>query len=259
MTSPTLRYGDKHPLGAAYPVEQEAFAGPLALLLSLIERQQLDISAISLVAVTDSYLTSIEALSDVAPDALAEFLALASRLIFIKSRALLPKPPSDSDGEEESADALVRQLLAYRQFKRAAAELAARDEQGLRAYVRTASVLKPERRLDLSNVDLARLQAALQRALRRIPSEPPPPRVRAYAVTVAQRMDEVRATLRRVLATGAPVHFDALLEHAATRVEIIVTFLAVLELIKQRELAVEQEETFGEIVLRGRNEENGER
>ncbi len=263
MAQLPLRYGDKHPLGAAYPVEQPAFAGPLDLLLSLIERQQLDISEISLVAVTDSYLATIDQMANLAPAALADFLTVASRLIYIKSRALLPKPqPPLEEGEDEDAgDALVRQLLEYRQFKQIAEALRTREEAGLRVYPRTTPALDSttlERRLDLSNVDLARLQKALQRVLRRMPSEPPLPRVRTYTVTVAEQIEHVRQLVRARLSASngerrngnaQPVIFTELLSEQPSRIDVVVTFLAVLELIKQREIEARQAGVFGEIVL----------
>ncbi len=254
MAQLPLRYGDKHPLGAAYPVEQAAFAGPLDLLLSLIERQQLDISEISLVSVTDSYLATIDQMSDVAPSALADFLTVASRLIYIKSRALLPKPPPPlEEGEEDAGDALVRQLLEYRQFKQIADALRTREEAGLRVYPRSVPAVDSatlERRLDLSNVDLARLQKALQRVLRRMPSEPPRPRVRTYTVTVAEQIAHVRARLlMRRNGKTQPVNFTELLSEQPSRIDVVVTFLAVLELIKQREIEARQAGVFGEIVL----------
>ena len=174
-----------------------AFQGPLDLLLHLIEREELDISEISLVGVTDQYLRTLELLEELEPGAIADFLMVASRLLYIKSRMLLPKPPSDDDEEEDSADDLLRQLLEYKRFKEVAEQLRSREEAGLRVYVRTAPRPALERRLDMSDVDLADLNAALQRALERIPSDPPMPRVRVYAITVAEQIDNVRSYISR--------------------------------------------------------------
>lgn len=244
-------------LGASYAITQPAFAGPLDLLLHLIERQELDISEISLMQVTDDYMQTMQQLEEVEPGALADFLVVASRLIYIKSRALLPKPPAtDEEGEEDEADALVRQLIEYRRFKEIAATLGERIEAGLRVYVRTAPRPTLERQLDLGNVDLAKLHRSLRRALARIPADPPLPTVRTYTVTVAEQIEAIRSYIQRVQAMIAeqgteahPVTFTSLLERSNTRMDVIVTFLAVLELIKQRELIAVQEETFGEIQL----------
>lgn len=241
-------------LGAAYPVQLAIFEGPLELLLSLIEREELDINEVSLVAVTDSYLRALEALEErISPESMADFLVVASRLIFLKSRSLLPRPQSNEEDEEEDpGDALVRQLLEYRQFKEVAAQLQNREAQGLRAYVRTAPLPKLERKLDLGGVELAHLARAVQRVLHRMPSTPPMPTVRTYTVTVAEQIERVRGYIQqatKTLSIHQPIRFTALLSQGRSRMEVIVTFLAVLELIKRREITVQQEEIFGEIVL----------
>ena len=244
-----------HVLGSAYPVTLPAFQGPIDLLLQLIEKQELDISEISLVAVTDQYLQSIEQLREVEPGALADFLVVASRLLYIKSRSLLPQPrPPEEASEEDSIDALLKQLLEYRQFKQVAEGLKAREELGLRAFTRTAPRPVVEKRLDLSNVDLEKLHAVLRKVLQRIPSDPPLPRVKTYSITVAEQIENVRSYIKAQLNEADPtaytqISFTALLGRSWTRLEVIVTFLAVLELIKQREVEVVQESIFGEILL----------
>ncbi|HAJ36305.1 MAG TPA: hypothetical protein DCL15_11485 [Chloroflexi bacterium] len=242
------------PLGASYPVSLPAFEGPLDLLLHMIEGRELDISVISLMAVTDQYLKTLNTLEEIEPGALADFLVVASRLLYIKSYNLLPKPrPPVEDEEEASGDALLNQLLEYRRFKQAAAALRAREEAGLRVYVRTAPRPEVERRLDMSNLDLEALQRALRKVLQRMPVEPPMPRVKSYPITVAEQIENVRAYLRAAFATPQRtrrgVSFEGLLSRSATRLEVIVTFLAVLELVKLREVEVVQEGVFGEIQL----------
>jgi len=241
-------------LGARYPVSLSIFSGPLDLLLQLIERHELEISAVSLVAVTDQYLRTLETLEVVDPGALADFLAVASRLLLIKSRALLPQPRQMEEGEEEdeeSADALVRRLLEYRQFKEVASALRDREEEGFRAYVRIAEQPALERRLDDSGLHVDQLYLAFKRVLDRIPADAPLPRVRTYTVTVAEQIAYVRERLKAALEVdgGEPVRFTALLSAQTSRLEVIVTFLAILELIKQQELTATQDETFGEILL----------
>lgn len=252
--SPIITYDPT--LGAAYAVTLPAFEGPLELLLQLIEKEELDINAISLVAVTDQYLQTINGLREVEPGALADFLVIASKLLYLKSLSLLPKPhPKLDDEEEDVGDALIRQLLEYRRFKQAAQLLHTRDEQGLRTYARTAPKPEVEKRLDLSNVDLHKLHAALRRVLQRMPSEAPMPRVKTYPITVAEQIENVRSYLAHARDTAgqrqpsAAVAFTALLSRQTNRIEVVVTFLAILELIKQREVQVEQVDTFGEIMI----------
>lgn len=244
------------PLGSNYAVRLPAFEGPLDLLLHLIETQALDISAISLVAVTDQYLQTLAQLEEIEPGALADFLIVASRLLYIKSYHLLPKPrpPAEEDEDEASGDALVRQLLEYRQFKEIAGLLRNREQAGLRVYVRAAPRPEVQRRLDLDNVDVNRLQAALRKVLQRMPVDPPLPRVKTYAITVAEQIENVRSLLRSQVVEGAgagrtQLSFYTLLSRSATRLEVVVTFLAVLELYKLGEVEVVQESTFGDIYL----------
>ena len=253
--SEALIGGYDRTLGGAYAVSLPSFQGPLDLLLQLIEKEELDISEISLVAVTDQYLRTIDHLEAIEPGALADFLVIASRLLYLKSLSLLPKPRViTAEDEEDSADALIKQLLEYRRFKQAALLLQQREEQGLRVYVRTAPKPELERRLDLSNLDLNKLHMALRRVLQRIPNDPPMPRVKTYPITVAERIADVRSYLQQRYqehrhATVQPVTFVELLTQGSTRLEVVVTFLAILELIKQHEVSAEQENTFGEIIL----------
>jgi segregation and condensation protein A len=241
------------PFGSGYNVQLPSFQGPLELLLSLIEQNQLDISSISLMVVTEQYLRSVERLEVVDPGALADFLVVASRLLYIKSYSLLPKPrPPVEDEEEASGEALVRQLLEYRRFKEIAATLKEREEQGLRLFVRTAPVQDLPRRLDLTDVDVELLNLALRQALQRIPPPPLMPRIKSYTITVAEQIEIVRRALARAQGGGAgrtSLSFTELLSSASTRQEVVVTFLAVLELVKLRAIEVRQSELFGDILL----------
>lgn len=236
------------PLGSAYPVSLSVFEGPLDLLLHLIETQELEISSVSLVAVTDQYLRTMELLEEVDPGALADFLVVASRLVYIKSRSLLPQPrPADEeDDEEEPADALVRQLFEYRRFKEVAGQLRAREEQRLRVYVRTAPPPELERRMELGELSLEHLTAVLARVLARTTYKTALPRVKTYPVTVPEQIVLVRAMLQ---AAAQPLTFIDLLSAQTSRLEVIVTFLAVLELIKQREVLAQQDDAFSAIML----------
>ncbi len=242
-------------MGSGYPVTLPTYDGPLDLLLQLIERNELDISQVSLCAVTDQYLKRLAELTDIEPVALADFLTVASRLLVIKSNRILPKPAFVDEEEEDAGESLIRQLLEYRRFRAVADDLQTRSNNGFRAHVRPVTkaardihhVIAP----DLSNVIVDDLQAALRRVLQEMPVEPPPPRVIMHRYTVADQIERVRDFVRRARnqRNGGPVLFSAVLGSAYTRTEAIVTFLAILELIKLHELTVEQEGTFGEIVL----------
>ncbi len=248
--------GQNRSLGAAYPISLPVFEGPLDLLLHLIEQEKLDINEVSLVMVTDQYLRTIEQLEELSPGALADFLVVASRLLYIKSMRLLPKPAQPDDEEEGDAESLVRHLLEYRQIKRAASGLRAREDAGGRLFVRPSTALDVgellQKPLDFGDINPAMLQNALRQALGRIPVIPTQPTLQPYLVTVAEQIEVVRSRIadaQRLHTTQPSLAFAALLGACRSRVEIIVTFLAVLELVKQRELVAFQELTFGEIVL----------
>lgn len=233
-----------------YRIELPVFTGPFDLLLHLIERETLDITAISLAQVTAQYLAQVESLKQNRIDHLIDFLVVAARLVLIKSRALLPQPPAVPAGEEEEdpAEALVRQLREYKRFKTAAAWLRDREEAGLRTYLRVAPPPRPqvESRLDLSGVSIQTMIDALLEVLAR--SE-----TREESVTVVQpRRVTIEGQLRHVrrrIQEDQRLPFRALLSDRPDRVEVAVTLLAILELIKRREITARQEALFGPIEI----------
>ena len=146
-----------------YTVNTPVYEGPLDLLLRLIERAELDITAIALATVTDQYLTYIHALQENArADEISAFLVIAAKLIQIKSEALLPRPPTREIGEEDPAESLAQQLRIYKRFKEIANLLEGREARGLRTYLRLAPPPKVEARLDLSDITLTDLLEAAE-------------------------------------------------------------------------------------------------
>lgn len=231
-----------------YQVKLAVFEGPLDLLLHLIEREELDITRVSLAQVTDQYLEYLSLLEEINAEILADFLVIAAKLLLIKSEMLLPRPPKVPGEEEEEnvGDELARQLIEYKKFKEAALELRQREEMGLRAYVRVAPLPKLDRPLELGDVSLADLVEAVQRALDVRPSLPSVSGVvTPFTITVAEKM----AFIEEILERQRQVSFNHLLAQAASRLEIIVTLMAVLELIKLKGIEVQQECLFGEIVV----------
>jgi segregation and condensation protein A len=230
-----------------YEVRLAVFEGPLDLLLHLIEREELDITKVSLAQVTDQYLEYLSLLEEINAEILADFLVIAAKLLLIKSEMLLPRPPRvPGEEEEDIGDELARQLIEYKKFKDAALELRQREEMGLRAYVRIAPPPKLERPLDLGDVSLSDLAEAVQRALDVRPRLPSVSEVVApFTITVAEKMALIEEKLKR----QQQVSFNRLLAQAASRLEIVVTFMAVLELIKLKGIEVQQEHLFGEIVI----------
>ncbi len=228
-----------------YAVHLDSFEGPLDLLLRLIEKAELDITTISLAKVTDQYLAYIRQLDVIHPDLLADFLVVAAKLILIKSRALLPRPPKPEEEEEDVGGDLVRQLEEYRRFKEASQHLREREAAGLRSYVRLAPPPAQPKGLAPGEVSLADLLAALEQALGSVPTVPVSTVVSPVRITID---DKIRA-IETALTTSDRVHFAGLLMRARSRVEVVVTFLAILELIKRGRVVAQQDEAFGEIYI----------
>ena len=230
-----------------YTVRTPVYEGPLDLLLNLIERAELDITAVSLATVTDSYLSYInENLEHVNPDEISAFLVIAAKLLQIKSEALLPRPPVRERGEEDLGRALVDQLKLYKRFKEIGGWMNERQEQNLRTFLRIAPPPKVEAKLDLSNVTLERLVAAAEEAFAKERNKQPlgtiiaPPRV-----TIREKIDLIVKTMKEVERAS----FRGLLDQGASRLEIVVTFLAMLELVKRYRIHAHQEGLFGDIEI----------
>ena len=239
-------------MDSEYSVNLPVFEGPLELLLRLIEQEQLDITTVALAEVTDQFLEHLERIPEKPAAELAGFLVVAAKLLQIKSEALLPRPPNRDPGEEDPAEALARQLLLYRQFKEAAAELASREQEGLRTYLRLSHEPQVvDEQLDLGGLGLNELRAAMMDALADLPEGPnleqaaEPPKIRIR--------DKIR-WIMDLMKREDHVSFNSLLSSAASRLDVVVSFLALLELVKERTVIAIQAEPFADIELsRGSN------
>ncbi len=229
-----------------YQVRTEVFEGPLDLLLRLIQRMELDITRLALAQITDQYLAEVRAMEDRSPEEMSAFLAVAARLLYIKSQALLPRPASETPGDEEEdpGDALLRQLREYRRYKRAAAWLQARRAAGLRTWPRQAArpAVAVTPRLDLSGLTVEDLRAAARRVLLPPPARPLGVTLQRPRVTVRDKIRAIFAALRR---RGRTSFFRLL--RRGRREEVPVTFLALLELVKRRIVRAHQPALFADI------------
>ncbi len=236
-----------------YTVNTPVYAGPLDLLLQLIERAELDVTAIALATVTDQYLTHIRQLTDARADEISAFLVIAAKLIQIKSEALLPRPPVREVGEEDPAEALARQLRIYKRFKELANLLEERDAQGLRTYLRLAAPPKVEGRLDLSDISLTDLlQAAQGIYLQGQEKQSLGTVISAPKVTIREKI----AYIAEMLGKNEQSSFRKLVGAAKSRLEIVVTFLALLELVKRYRVSARQSALFGDIEIQRAEEWN---
>ena len=232
---------------SSYQVQLEVFEGPLDLLLHLIEQQELEITTISLAQVTDQYLAYLSLVQEKRPDDMADFIATAARLLLIKSRALLPHPPKITEVEDVGKH-LVRQLREYRRFKQIANTLRQRDLQGLHMYLRTiptSKILDLAPKLDLAGTSLEDLVTGLHTLLQKESEDDDQLRVVPHRVTIGQTIERID----KLLQTQSVLTFDTLLGENHSRVGIIVTLLAVLELIRARRIAVHQDALFSTISI----------
>ena len=240
------------PEAQAYQVRLKVFEGPLDLLLHLIEKEELDITTVSLTAVADQYLEHIAQLEHVSAEALADFLVVAAKLLLIKSRALLPAPPRlEAEDEEDLGEELVRRLREYKKLKEAAQLLRGREEAGLRGYLRVAPLPRLERELDMTGVSIGDLVSAVREALSVEPPLASADRViGAPIISISDVIERIQALFAR----QSSFSFNRLLQSAGGRIEIIVSLLAVLELIKAQQVRVQQEHLFGEILIQRADE-----
>ena len=233
-------------MSTSYTVRLPVFEGPLDLLLHLIEGRELDITKVSLAEVTNQYLEYISQLDQLEPEKLADFLVIAAKLLLIKSRMLLPQPPAEPDDEEEDVgDELVRRLIEYRRFKSAAQQLRFREEQGLRAHVRLVPPPHPERTVSLESVSLDALLEAVRQAMVSQTASSADEVIAPVQISLPEKI----AHLESLLTQHGHFSFSRVLEQATSRMEIIVTFLALLQLMKRRRVLVEQRKLFGDIVV----------
>jgi len=229
-----------------YTVHTPVYEGPLDLLLDLIERSELDITSVSLATVTDQYLASLKNLEQLNADEISAFLVIAAKLLQIKSEALLPRPPARAPGEEDLGRSLVDQLKLYKRYKEIGLWMNERQQDNLRTHLRVAPPPKVEPKLDLTNLTLERLVAAAGEAFAKDRNKQPlgviiaPPRV-----TIREKIELIARVMKEV----EHATFRAMLNPGASRLEVVVTFLAMLELVKRYRIHAHQEELFSDIAI----------
>jgi segregation and condensation protein A len=235
-------------------VRLPVFEGPLDLLLHLIERNQLEITAVSLVAVTDQFIAYLRTWDEPPMPRLAEFITMAARLLLIKSRSLLPRQERQQRDDEDAdplddAEALRRHLLEYKLAREIALALRARQLAGLQSFARPGRLVDPEAMLvwsppQLVGLDVRALAAVFRRVLaeQRLAEPEPLP---LPSVTVADKIAEVLALLAR----EGHALLEDVLRACHSRLAVVVTFLAVLELWHQALIVVRQADLFGPIEL----------
>ena len=233
-----------------YRISLSRFEGPLDLLLHLIEKAEVNIEDIFVSEITSQYLALMEDLSDIDMDRASAFLTMAAQLLLIKSRSLLPRSPVTEEEEDPEAQ-LIRQLREYKAFKEASEGLSVRYEDFRKMYERLPEdVLLPPQKVDISNATLENLYAAFFRVLNRDEKKEPEKMVRNVAresFTVRNRAVLIREKLK-----GKRIAFDDLFTDTSSRLEKIVTFMALLEMLSHGEVRITQGATFAPIYIRAR-------
>jgi segregation and condensation protein A len=231
---------------SSYTVTVPVFEGPLDLLLQLIEHSELDITSVSLAMVTDQYLAYIHQMSNIAAEEISAFLVIAAKLIQIKSEALLPRPPVREIEGEDPGLSLIHQLQIYKQFKEISLWLQDRETKGLHSYLRIAPPPKIEERLDPSEIAIEDLIQAVEEILQKEQEKQSLDSViKAPKITIREKI----ALISRYLSKDHGSSFNKVLGKSATRLEIVVTFLALLELIKRYHVSAHQDYLFSDIKL----------
>jgi segregation and condensation protein A len=220
-----------------------SFDGPLDLLLYLIREQKLEILDLPMADVTRQYMDYLLLMEDLNLEIAAEFVAMAAQLLQIKSRMMLPRPPAE-EGIEDPREDLVQRLLDYQQVKAAARELVTRETQWRNVIFAPGLDIQEHAKVEEEPIKatLFDLLGAYREALRRL-LPPPPVQVRTAPKTLDQRISEVMATLQ----SGQWQAFSGLLAVARSREELVLTFLALLEMVRTGRVRLVQSEPFGEI------------
>lgn len=218
------------------------FEGPFDLLLSLIDQRKLEITEVALSEVTEQYLQYLDSLEGDRADYIADFLVVATKLLLLKSRSLLPQfLPDEDDGP-----GLEEQLKLYKMYVDASRHIETYWESNTRTFFREEPTRKVEEFVPPVNATQDRLHASMVQLIKRLKPPKPLPKVEIdKTVSLKQKVQHIRTLLQKT----KQVRFHEVLSVANNRSEIIVGFLALLELVKQRSVHLNQDESFGDILV----------
>ena len=232
-----------------YKVKLEVFEGPLDLLLYLIRRDEIDIYDISIERITRQYLEYLQAFKELKIDVAGEFVVMAANLIYLKSRSLLPldqQPPEEDADEDDPRWDLIRQLIEYKKFKEAAVQLHDRALEQGRIFIRDGgSAPVSDAPLPLHEVGIFQLIHAFQEVIKRVEARDDLQEIFGERFSVSDKIEKILALVNN----GTPVRFSELFGQVVSRLEIVVTFLALLELIRLNQVRALQPKMFDEIEI----------
>jgi len=240
------------PMESDYKVKLEVFEGPLDLLLYLIKKEEVDIYDIPIERITNQYMEYLTLMQMLNLEMAGEFLVMAATLMYIKSRMLLPEDQQVTDTEAEEGEdprwELIRQLVEYKKFKDAGLQLGRREEQQANIFSRSgpATGTEMDAEIPLAEVSIFDLINAFNDVLKKASAREDFREIMEEKFTVSDKIEEILYTLR----DRSEMIFSELFATAISRAEVVVTFLALLELIRLKRLKVLQTEAFGEIHVR---------
>ncbi|GGG57275.1 segregation and condensation protein A [Paenibacillus radicis (ex Gao et al. 2016)] len=239
----------------------ESFEGPLDLLLHLIDKAEIDIHEVSISEITDQYMEYLHAMKELELDVTSEFLVMAATLLSIKSKQLLPKPPVFEDEYEDwqddgldPRDELIQKLVEYRKFKQIAEQLREKELERSLVYSREPDDMTPYLKKEdvnpLEGLHVSDIVAAFQRAIRRAARRNIVATVQRDEISVKDRIRDIVEVLRQF----ETVRFSKLIRENMDKHEVVVTFLAILELMKMKHIRCFQHTLFEDIVIHWRGE-----
>lgn len=232
---------------SSYKIVTPVFQGPLDLLLELIENAELDITSLALAQVTEQYLKHLEALQDLPADEISAFLVIAAKLIQIKSEALLPKQSTGREDEEDLGDELARQLIAYKRYKEIADILAERKELGYQTFIRLSPpAVDIKETLDLDGFGVDQLfELASGIFKKELERQSINTVVERPKITIKDKINQIS----KQFLSSEQLTFHEVLGEEFNKLDIVISFLAVLELIKGDFVKVVQEGLFTDIQI----------
>ncbi len=227
----------------AYEVQIERFQGPLDLLLQLIEREEMDITQISLAQVTEQYMGYLEKIEELNPEETADFLVVAAKLLYIKSKALLPTLEL---GGDEEVDDLEKQLKIYKAFLDASKKVNEMIMKKRFMFMREKPALAVERSFAPPKIDTGRMKELFVEILERLEPVVRMPQAQIErTVSIREKIGHIKDLILK----KAKLDFHEILKNSSSKMEVIVSFLALLELVKQREIALKQDNLFENIEI----------
>ena len=243
------------------PVKLEVFEGPLDLLLHLIEKNKVDIYDIPIVLITEQYLDYVRQMDTKDMDVMSEFLVMAATLVRIKSKMLLPPEKEEEEEYEDPRQELVERILEYKMYKFIALELQDKQVDAAKTWYRkpllpkeVATYQYPINYEELAgDVDLVKLHEIFNAVMRRQKEKIDPVRSQFGRIEKDEiNLEEKQGFIETYVKNHRRFSFRNLLEKQGSRMEVIVTFMAILEMMKQGTISIEQEDTFADIVITSR-------